>query len=132
MTSVACGKAADSNPIGIVYASTYRHGVDSQARLEAAIDDVIRTTTDSTQTEILWTMGCTLDAAAGSIPWNYHPVNDAAKRVIVLPDRTHDLAFDDSILDNVKDAWETILGERSAEYDFLRFEERKDMNDDDD
>lgn len=68
----------------------------------------------------------TLDVAAGSNPHNFSLTDDPAQRVIVFPDRTHDLAFDDSILDNVKAAWETVLGERSVEYDFLRLEERRD------
>lgn len=75
-------------------------------------------------------MAFTLDEAAGPTGWNYYD-HDEAKRVIVLPERAHDLAFDDTILDNVKDAWEIILDERSTEYDFLRFEERKDINEDD-
>lgn len=70
-------------------------------------------------------MAFTLDVAAGSNPQNFSLSNDPAQRVVIFPDRTHDLAFDDSILDNVKAAWETVLGERSAEYDFLRFEERR-------
>lgn len=51
---------------------------------------------------------------------------DASGRILQLPDRRHDIAFDDSVLDSVKEAWERILGARSAEYDFLRFEERAD------
>lgn len=56
---------------------------------------------------------------------------DTSGKVLTFPQRTHDIAFDDAILDGVKAAWEKILGNRSAEYDFLRFEERRDENDDD-
>lgn len=80
--------------------------------------------------QILWTIGFTLDEAAGSTGWN-HYIRDTANRVNVLPERTHDLAFDDTILDNVKEAWEAILGERRTEYDFLRFDEHRGMNEDD-
>jgi len=76
-------------------------------------------------------MAFTLEEAPHSTPWNYHPVDATAKSVLVLPERTHDLAFDDTILDTVRIAWETILGERSAQYDFLRFEQRNDTNEDD-
>lgn len=51
---------------------------------------------------------------------------DASGKALIFPQRNHDIAFDDTILDSVKAAWEKILGERSAEYDFLRFEERRD------
>lgn len=63
------------------------------------------------------------------------PVESAYRgneKVIVLPERSHDLALDDSVLDHVKAAWTTILGKRSLEYDFLQFEERREPNDDDD
>ena len=76
-------------------------------------------------------MSFTLDEAIESTPRNSHVRDDASGRVIVLPERAHDLAFDDTVLDSVKDAWETILGKRSVEYDFLRFEDHKDPNEDD-
>ena len=53
-----------------------------------------------------------------------------SSRVIVLPERTHDISFEDGILDHVKSAWDIILGDNSTEYDFLRFEERRDAADD--
>ena len=91
---------------------------------------MISASDDRDETKILWTMAYIIDEAAGPTTWSYHHTGDEAKKVIVLPERTHDLVFNDTILDSVKDAWETILGERSAEYDFLRFEERKDLNED--
>lgn len=51
-------------------------------------------------------------------------------KVLLFPDRIHSLAFDDAVLDDVKAAWEAILGDRSKEYDFLRFEQGNDDNDD--
>lgn len=91
---------------------------------------MIKTTNDPEQPKVLWTLAYTLDEAAHPTPGHNYTSDDSSKRVVVLPERIHDLAFDDTILDNVKHAWETILGERSAEYDFLRFEERKEENDD--
>ena len=70
----------------------------------------------------LFTMSYVLtETATGHVP--DPPLNqDFSGRILTFPQRTHDLAFDDTVLDSVKAAWEKILGERSAEYDFLRFE----------
>lgn len=121
-----CANAVSS---GIIYASV--HGAGSQERLAASTNSILSTIEELAPAKVLWTMSFTLDEAAGSTPWNSHVKDDATKSVIMLPERAHDLAFDDAVLDSVKDAWETILGERSIEYDFLRFEDRKDPNEDD-
>lgn len=82
---------------------------------------------------MLWSMSFTQHApAAGSLYASGRSITtDSSGKLLIFPPRSHDIAFDDSVLDHVKSAWEAILGERSAEYDFLRFEERKDMNEDD-
>lgn len=82
---------------------------------------------------MLWSMSFTQHAQAAGSPSaparsiTTHP----SGKLLIFPPRSHDIAFDDGVLDHVKSAWEAILGERSAEYDFLRFEERKDTNEDD-
>jgi Rab proteins geranylgeranyltransferase component A len=45
-------------------------------------------------------------------------------RVMVFPPPSTDLAFDDSILEGVKEMWKWIMGDEVEEDEFLRFEER--------
>lgn len=81
----------------IVYASTLHQGTHFQARLEAAIQQVIKTTNDPEQPKVLWTLAYTLDEAAHPTPGHNYTSDDSSKRVVVLPERIHDLAFDDTI-----------------------------------
>lgn len=54
-----------------------------------------------------------------------------SSQVLIFPPKPHDLAFDDSTLHLVKEAWETVLGEEAAaDRPFLRFEERAPEADD--
>ena len=49
-----------------------------------------------------------------------------SSQIMLFSRRAHDIAFDDTVLDVVKDAWKTIMGnEAAAETSFLRFEERE-------
>lgn len=116
---------------GIIHASTFEHisPDHSQDRLASAIANILGTHTDASNDEhpiVLWSMTFTLNVATKSNPQNLYLTKDPEKRVVIFPDTTHDIAFDDTILDNVKAAWETVLGDRAAEFDFLRFEERRD------
>lgn len=79
----------------------------------------------------MWSMSFVRDESATGHAPSPPLQQDASGKVLVLPQRTYDIAFDDSILDGVKAAWEKVLGDRSAEYDFLRFEARRDENEDD-
>lgn len=51
-------------------------------------------------------------------------------RMIQLPDLGPDLALEDSVLRNVKAAWEKIVGE-DVEAGFMIFEDREGMGDED-
>ena len=114
---------------------------ESQARLKTAIDDLVSTEVDTAGArreppEVLWSMTYTTQSASQSAAQREPPSFSASPSdtlqnhsVIVLPTPSHDLAFDDSILDNVKAAWEKILGDRSNDYDFLQFEQRKQEGD---
>lgn len=111
----------------IIYASTVEQTSESQSRLENAILALLKTAGDESSPEVLWTL-----AYADSSPQKQSSQLDGDDRIIFLPERRHDLSLDDTVLDQVKAAWLKILGERSSEYDFLQFEERRDPNDEED
>ncbi len=49
---------------------------------------------------------------------------------MIFPPPSVDLAFDDSILDTVREMWQRIMGEEVEEADFLRFENRVGVGED--
>ena len=51
---------------------------------------------------------------------------------IVFPAPSSDLVFDESILERVKAAWQKIMGPDFRSEDFLVFEDRNPVGDDDD
>ena len=116
---------------GIIYASTLDDGSACQERLEAALSNVLSTSEDAETAKTLWIMTYTTRGPPAINSSFYSYTYNSTHPVMCFPDRKHDIAFDDSVLDSVKAAWEAVLGEKSAEYDFLRFEERKSTNEDD-
>lgn len=53
----------------------------------------------------------------------------SSSQIIVLPDLRTNLVVDDSLLDNIKDAWERIVGEERGD-GFMVFEDREGQSDD--
>lgn len=53
----------------------------------------------------------------------------SSSQVILLPDLSPNLILDDSLLDNIKDAWERIVGEEKGD-GFMVFEDRERLSDD--
>lgn len=93
----------------------------------AAIDSVLATS-DIGDASVLWSMNYITHGPVEQ-DTDFLVENLKESKVLVFPERVHDLAFDDTTLDQVKAVWEVILGDRSKEYDFLRFDERHDDND---
>jgi Rab proteins geranylgeranyltransferase component A len=79
--------------------------------------------------EVLWTMtyrskGRSIDSQAGPIQ------SLMSGRVMIFPPPSIDLAFDDSILESVREMWKQIMGDEIEHAEFLRFEERRAGDDD--
>lgn len=52
--------------------------------------------------------------------------------IYTMPSSSLDLAFDDSLLDNVEDAWKSTLADGEDSDQFMTFEDREQMNGEDD
>lgn len=52
--------------------------------------------------------------------------------IVVFPQTSSDLAFDDTVLGRVKEAWQKIMGSEAEEKQFLVFEDRETPDDGDD
>lgn len=107
----------------IMYASTSLSSDKGFELLQEAIQALLEAVDVSPQPTVLWSAQYQQRASSGS------EVSAADTRnVLSFPPPSMDLAFDDAILDNVKEIWQTIVGSESGE--FLVFQDREVYDDD--
>lgn len=117
----------------VIYGSVSIPGPQGQSLVKAAVDKLLATVTNPNgQAKVLWSLQYTqlgrenesVDAAQairpGSLPDN----------VICFPPSGLDLAFEDATLDMVKEAWKLIMGDGFSEDEFMKFEDREAVQDD--
>jgi Rab proteins geranylgeranyltransferase component A len=107
-----------------LYASTSLSGDHGYELLRNAVKTLLSTVEVTPTPSILWS----LEYGQQSISATDVLSNISDDRVLRFSNTAFDLAFDDVILDNVKDVWQKILGGDAG--DFLVFEDRE-ANDDD-
>lgn len=98
--------------------------------MKNAVASLISIASNENLAQVMWSMSFVREESATGYTPSPPLQQDASGKVLILPQRSHDIAFDDTILDGVNAAWERVLGNRSAEYDFLRFEACRDDNED--
>lgn len=107
--------------IGVLYATTS----GDQGLITAAIAQLIQSVEEPEKPQILWQLQyqqrCDIPPSSDNID---------EEKSITLPASSVDLAFDETILDSVKAAWQRITGDQPQ--DFLVFEDRNPVGDDDD
>lgn len=91
--------------------------------LQKAIDALLASVEVSPTPEVLWSAQYRQHASSGS---EIFVVDN--ERILVFPPPSMDLAFHDTILDNVKNVWQKIVGEDGGE--FLVFQDREQYDDD--
>jgi hypothetical protein len=93
------------------------------ALLQKAVESILSAHDSSSPPTILWSVRYQQRASSGSetlLPNNDH--------VIRFPPPSMDLAFDDTVLDTVKEVWQKIVGDDAGE--FLMFQDREVYDDD--
>ena len=90
--------------------------------MQRAVDALLSAADESPQASILWSVQYNQQASSGSedLPAGDHVLRFAPPSL--------DLAFDDSVLDNVKELWQKIAGDDAG--DFLVFQDREAYEDD--
>jgi len=106
----------------ILYASVASTGDEAFATLDQAVKALL--STQGSSIEVVWKMQYQQDCDSLATPQNTDYLD-----VLRFPDTPLDLAFDDSILDNVKEAWTRITGDDDT--GFMRFEDREAPAEDD-
>ncbi|CAN9131749.1 unnamed protein product [Alternaria alternata] len=107
----------------VLYASTSMHNQDGFALLRKAIESLLSAQDITPSPTILWSVEYQQRASSGSeaLPSD----ND---HVVRFPPTSMDLAFDDAVLENVKEVWQKIVGDEAGE--FLVFQDREAYDDD--
>lgn len=111
--------------LGVIYGSTLLTESNSEPstreRLRQAAEQVVGACDDTAK--ILWEMSYTSQSLSidnPPVPTSF--TSDPSGRILAFPPQPHDIAFDDSILDTVKAAWEKIMGPAAEGVEFMRFE----------
>jgi len=107
----------------ILYASTSLSSDKGFELLKMAVDALLEAIDVSLKTAVLWSAQYRQQASSGleTLPADSH-------QVLSFAPPSMDLAFDDSIFDNVKSIWQKITGEEDGE--FLVFQDREVYDDD--
>lgn len=108
---------------GILYASTSVSSENGFVLLSKAVDALLASVDVSPAPDVLWSAQYQQHASSGA---EILPADN--ERVLSFPSPSMDLAFDDTILDNVKVVWQNIVGEDGG--DFLVFQDREQYDDD--
>ena len=93
--------------------------------LQKAVDALLSCVDANPQPSILWSVRYQQQPSSGSesLP------TGASDQVLHFPPPSLDLAFDDSVLENVRELWQKIVGDEGGE--FLVFQDREAYADDD-
>lgn len=101
----------------VLYASTQLGGTKGSELLQAAVDALLASVGVTPVPTVLW-----------SIKYEQRPLSSSedlpsGAQVLRFPSSSLDLAFDDTVLENVKGIWQKIVGENAGE--FLVFQDRE-------
>lgn len=99
--------------------------------LSNAVQKFLATIPEDPQPEVLWSLEYTKQYTVPGLPTSRagkYP-SGSSSQLILLPDLSPNLIVDDSLLDNIKDAWERIVGEEKGD-GFMVFEDREGLSDD--
>ncbi|KAF2017445.1 FAD/NAD(P)-binding domain-containing protein [Aaosphaeria arxii CBS 175.79] len=100
----------------ILYASTSTVGEPGLASLKSAVDALLAIVDVTPSPVILWTCQYVQQSGGMSQP-------SSSDQILTFPPAPMDLAFDDSILDQVNEIWSKIMGADAGE--FMVFEDRE-------
>ncbi|KAL2871560.1 putative Rab geranylgeranyl transferase escort protein [Aspergillus lucknowensis] len=112
----------------VLYGSVNLPGQQGQSLIECAIDKLLQSSAGP-DVNILWSLRYTQLGRA--VRGDTSPANDVSGNLIRFPPPSLDLAFDDSVIDLVKDAWTIIMGDDASPDNFMKFDDRESYDDED-
>ncbi|RAH42707.1 putative Rab geranylgeranyl transferase escort protein [Aspergillus brunneoviolaceus CBS 621.78] len=105
----------------VLYGSINMPGSDGQALIDLAVQQLLESA-GGPNAQVLWSLRYTQLGRAETR--SAQPANPV-ERLIRLPPPSLDLAFDDALIDTVKDAWQAIMGDEATDHEFMTFEDRE-------
>ncbi|KAI9817530.1 MAG: Rab proteins geranylgeranyltransferase component A [Pycnora praestabilis] len=124
---------------GVLYASTNANTHDGHAQLNEAVACLLESIEQTPIPKVIWSLHYT-QTSSSSISSAFNrttpsstsppPAEDSYPNVLRFPSPSLDLAFDDAILQEVKDVWEKIVADDEDKGEFMVFEDREGMGND--
>ncbi|KAE8374802.1 hypothetical protein BDV26DRAFT_269288 [Aspergillus bertholletiae] len=115
----------------VVYGSVNCAGAQGQTLIEGAIHRLLQSNAEP-DANVLWSLRYTqLGVSSNSANPNSFKFEDPSSSILCFPPPSLDLAFDDALIDQVKDAWKLVMGDEADEQEFMDFEDREHADDDD-
>lgn len=120
--------------IGVVYGSVALPGPAGQQLLEKALDHLLGCFADANETEVpsvLWSLRFTQLGIFGATDGisKLH-TSTKSEQILCFGPPSLDLAFDDGVVESVKDCWQAIVGEEARDGTFMTFADRETYEDD--
>lgn len=123
---------ANSGGTGVIYGSVSIPGKEGQDLLEIAINSLLGSlSSTSDKPSVLWSLRFTqVGLLDGSDNSTGIYKSTKADGVLFFAPPSLDLAFDDGIVDSVREGWKAVLGEEASDDAFMKFEDRETYEDD--
>jgi hypothetical protein len=103
----------------VIYASTLCAGPSDRELLDLAVKSLLyQVDSDESETVVLWNMYY----EQRGVPERSEASKDG---LFSIPPSSLDLAFDDGVMETVRDAWRFVLGDEAKDEDFLCFPDRE-------
>ncbi|KAL2007570.1 hypothetical protein VTN00DRAFT_9008 [Thermoascus crustaceus] len=116
-------------PVGqsVIYASVSLPGDEGQSLIDSAVQKLLQKFSADGSPTVLWSLrytqlGLTSEDGDALRTVTDSPVSD---NILSFPPPSLELAFDDGLIDAVKTAWKTVLGDEAHDEDFMKFEDRE-------
>ncbi|GES63172.1 Rab geranylgeranyl transferase escort protein [Aspergillus terreus] len=110
-------------PLGqcIIYSSVSIPGPLGQSLIEQAVGKLLDSAADP-EAKVLWALCYTQLGRSDETPCE---LTVLPHNILAFPPPSLDLAFDDSVLDTVKEAWRLVMGDEAAGQEYMVFEDRE-------
>ncbi|KAE8350923.1 GDP dissociation inhibitor [Aspergillus coremiiformis] len=113
----------------VIYGSVSASGAQGQSLIENSVHRLLQLDADP-NVKVLWSLRYTQLglSSSGVAPSKLEPTSS---NILCFPPPSLDLAFDDAMIDQVRDAWQLIVGDEAHKHEFMSFEDREGANDED-
>ncbi|KAE8144394.1 GDP dissociation inhibitor [Aspergillus avenaceus] len=109
----------------VIYGSVSIPGSQGQSLIENAVHRLLQSATEA-EAKIMWSLRYTQlglgNDVADAHKWE---LQRPSANILRIPPPSLDLAFDDAMINLVKNAWKVIMGEEANDDEFMNFEDRE-------